>query len=298
MRSILVTGASTGIGWALAEALGGAGHRVYATARRASDLDALSRLPGVTALPLDVRDPDQVHAVGERIGEDGEGLYGLVNNAAVNGLGPLSTYDDAALREIFEVNVFGLHRLTRALLPLLLDGGGRVVNIGSQGGMITKAYFGPYTMTKHALEAYTGALADELEPHGVLVSIVQPGGIVSAMADNSHAGTIARLRSAEPPFDVAAREFLRALEVAGESAPGKPEAEDNRKPSSPDIVVRAVEDALFSGTPRRSYLVGTRWEGNRVVHALLDRLVAANACGTLGYTRDELQAFLDGHLGS
>ena len=296
MKSILVTGASTGIGRALAEAIAAGGLRVYATVRKDEDLRTLNALDGVTALRLDVRSAEEVAAVVACIREDGDGLHALINNAAVNGLGPFSTYDDTALREIFEVNIFGLHRVTNACLPLLVESRGRVVNIGSQGGVMTARYFGPYTMTKHALEAYSASLAEELEPHGVYVSIVQPGGIESAMADNSLASSAARFRSAEPPFDTDAREFLAMLEADEEPDGDAPESAENRKPSSPDIVVRAVWHALTAERPQRRYLVGTRWEGDRVIHGFLDKLVEANRSPSMGYSRDELVALLDQHL--
>lgn len=308
-RAVLVTGASSGIGRYIAERLAGLGHRVYATARRAADLEALAAVPGVEPVELDVRDPDQIARARERIerteqkGRTGGGLFGLVNNAGLGGLGPLATWSHEELREIFEVNVFGPVQMSTAFLPLLLAARGRIVNIGSQGGSIAMGNYGPYTMTKHALEAFTVALDDEVAPHGVRVSIVQPGGIVSAIGDNGLSGTLSRLRRAQPPFEAEARSFLAAFESPGSAmspsaaAPdadeaarraAEPESATNRKPSSPEIVAVAVIDALFSANPRPRYLVGTRWEGERVLRMLTERLLDANDCPTLGYSVDEL----------
>lgn len=316
-RAVLVTGASSGIGRHIAERLAGLGHRVYATARRAADLEALAAVSGVEPIELDVRDPDQIARARARIERmertertAGE-LFGLVNNAGLGGLGPLATWSPEELREIFEVNVFGPVQMSTAFLPLLLAARGRIVNIGSQGGSIAMGNYGPYTMTKHALEAFTVALADEVAPHGVRVSIVQPGGVVSAIGENGMTGTVSRLRRAQPPFDQAAQSFLAAFESpgsamspsAGASASSsasaadtedtarraaEPESATNRKPSSPEIVAVAVIDALFSANPRPRYLVGTRWEGERVLRMLAERLLDANDCPTLAYSVDEL----------
>ena len=151
-------------------------------------------------------------------------------------------------------------------------------------------------MTKHALEAYTVALSDELAPHGIHVSIVQPGGIVSEIGTKSEPETLARLQSAGPPFEDEAREMLARLREPEKVAAEREESESNRKPSSPEIVSVAVCHALFSETPRLRYMVGTRWEGDRVIHALLEKLLDANRCPNLGYSRDELVALLEREL--
>lgn len=291
-----MTGASTGIGRHLAERLAALGHRVYATARRTSDLDLLATISGVMPVRLDVRDPARVQEVVTEIAASESAIHGLVNNAGLGGLGPLAAWTEEELLEIFDVNAFGPIRMTNAFLPLLLAGRGRIVNIGSQGGSIAMRYYGPYCMTKFALEAYTIAADEELSPHGIRVSVVQPGGIVSAIGDNALPGTSVRFGRASGPFEAEARQVLAAFEVPDEPKEDEPESATNRKPSSPSIVFDAVQDALFAEKPRRRYLVGTRWEGNRVVHALLERLCDANEGTSMGYSRQELHALLDEHL--
>jgi hypothetical protein len=130
----------------------------------------------------------------------------------------------------------------------------------------------------------------------VRVSIVQPGGIVSRINVKSEASTVRRLKSAQPPFQKEAGELLELLGKSESFNETLPESETNRKPSSPAIVAAAVEDALFSETPRLRYLVGTRWEGDRVIHALVQRLLDANESPVHGYSRDELIEILDQHL--
>ncbi len=322
-HAVFVTGASTGIGRCLAGRLGALGHVVFASARRHADLQALAAIERVVPVRLDVRNPVEIAEAVRAVEARGLGLWGLVNNAGIGGIGPIAAWTDDELEEIFAVNALGPVRATRAFLPLILKSCGRVVNVGSQGGSISKKHFGPYTMTKHALEAFTVALAEEIAPFGAHAAIVQPGGVVTAIGRNALAGDLARFRRAPAPFDAEARAIAEAITpdeepggsrdgaghggtgplaadpeaAAGTGASGdppaeEPESETNRQPSSPDLVADAVLQALFDPAPRRRYLVGTRWEGNRVVDALLERLADANACPALGFTYDELAARL------
>ncbi|TDP71036.1 SDR family oxidoreductase [Roseateles toxinivorans] len=295
-RAILVTGASSGIGLAITRHLAGQGHRVYAGARKPADLAALAEIANVVPLRLDVRSADEVRAAVELVTAQGQGLYGLVNNAGVGELGPLVSWSDAQLQQLFDINVFGPHRVTNAMLPLLLQSRGRIVNIGSQGGSITSKFYGPYTMTKHALEAYSQALQLELAPHGVAVSIVQPGGIVSKVGENAQTATRAHFEQAPEPFRAEALQVLTAMNKPPPPQPDEPESSTNRKLSDPAIVCTAVEQALFSAAPKLRYMVGTEWEGNRVLHALIDKLLDANDGSSLHYPRERLVALLDEHL--
>ncbi|MCQ3937362.1 MAG: SDR family NAD(P)-dependent oxidoreductase [Chloroflexi bacterium] len=295
-QAILVTGASSGIGKHLTLRLAGRGHPVYATVRKEADVEALSKIENVIPLLMDVRNAEQVRAAFEKVSESGRGLYGLVNNAGVGDLGMLVTWTDEEMYDIFNVNVFGPHRVTNAFIQLLVEAKGRVVNIGSQGGMLTSKYYGPYIMTKHALEAYTAVLYDELKPYGVQVSVIQPGGIVSDIGNNMMAGTIAHFQRAQPPFKAEAEMVLQSFTEESEPNPNEPESATNRKPSSPEIVWDAVRDALFSEKPKMRYLVGTHWEGNRVINALISKLLDENDNPMHNYSRDELIALLDKHL--
>jgi NAD(P)-dependent dehydrogenase (short-subunit alcohol dehydrogenase family) len=314
MRSVLVTGASSGIGNSTVKYLAERGSRVYATVRNKAAAAKLREIPNVVPLLLDVTKPDEIADAVRTVTNAGHGLHGLVNNAGLGELGMVSTWTDEELFHMFDVNVFGPFRMTNAFLPLLVASKGRVVNIGSQGGMLSKDYYGPYTMTKHALESYTETLRVELEPYGVLASIVQPGGVATNIGAASQAGTIARFQRAQPPFREEAEQILGFLTApapgpsAGAQAPSAPEemaaaseaaeaeSESNRKPSSPVIVAEAVYDALFSPTPKLRYLVGTKWEGDRVINALIAKLLDENDNPKHDYSREQLVALLDRHI--
>ena len=198
--------------------------------------------------------------------------------------------------DIFDVNVFGPHRMTNTFLEMLIKSKGRIVNIGSQGGMITSKYFGPYTMTKHALEAYTEALSQELVSYGVRVSVVQPGGILSNASENAMPGSITRFERAKSAFKAEAEMVLESFYAPQPVSEDEAESGTNRKPSSPDIVSEAVYHALFAEQPKLRYLVGTKWEGDRVINGLISKLLDENDNDQHNYSRDELIALLDHHM--
>ena len=292
-KPILVTGASSGIGNHLVHYLAQRGHGVYATVRNKNDYTALENIENITPLLMDVRNSQQISDAIEIIQQNGHGLYGVVNNAGIGELGFLSTWTDEEMFNIFDVNVFGPHRVTNACMDLLLTSQGRIVTIGSQGGIITSKMYGPYTMTKHAMEAYTDALSEELKPFGVHVSIVQPGGIITNVGVNSFEKFVSHLERARPPFDIEAKQILASFNTPREDRSNEPESATNRKPSSPEIVSAAVYDALFSQNPKLRYLVGTHWEGNRVIDTLIKKLLEENDNPQHNYSRDELVAIMD-----
>ncbi|MDD5265190.1 MAG: SDR family oxidoreductase [Candidatus Bipolaricaulis sp.] len=304
-RPVLITGASSGIGNCVARYLAERGCLVYGTVRNDRAAADLGKIDNVVPLRCDVTKSVEIAAAVRTVTSAGHGLYGLVNNAGLGDLGMLSTWTDEEMLHIFDVNVFGPHRMTNAFLPLLLASHGRIVNIGSQGGILAKKYYGPYTMTKHAIEAYTETLRAELEEYGVLASVVQPGGIATNIGEASHTGTVARFERAEAPFREEADAilgYLLAPPPAEQSPSGgdgdataESESESNRKPSSPEIVAVAVYDALFSPTPKLHYLVGTRWEGDRVLNTLVAKLLDENDNPRHNYSREQLVALLDKH---
>jgi NAD(P)-dependent dehydrogenase (short-subunit alcohol dehydrogenase family) len=300
-RHVLVTGAGSGIGRCLVERLAAAGHHAWAGARRLQDLEALAAIPGVVPLALDVTDTAQVQAAAVRIAQASGGvLHGLVNSAAIGGLGWLHGFDDAAFAAVFDTNVAGPQRLGRELLPLLLAAGagrGCIVHVGSMGGSITSRWYGPYTASKHALEALAACQRMELAAHGVHVAIVQPGGVDTGMGGKDAAATRARFAAAAPPFDAESQAVLRQMDApAARFDPAQPESASNRRLSTPAQVCAAIEHALFCTAPRARYLVGSRWEGDRVVQALIERWLDANEAPSQRRSRDELVALLDAAL--
>jgi NAD(P)-dependent dehydrogenase (short-subunit alcohol dehydrogenase family) len=251
MKSILVTGSSTGIGEATALHLDRLGHRVYAGVRKELDGDRLRERASARLVPvmIDVTDQGQVEAVAKQIAGEADGLYGLVNNAGTAHGGPLEYLALDEWRRQMEVNVIGQVAVTKAMLPMIRAASGRVVFIGSIGGKVATMLMGPYNASKFAIEAIGESLRHELHPWGIGVSVVEPGAIKTAIWEKGR-DTADRL-AAELPAE--------AMELYGPHIEGirKGIEMQDKNGIGPEKVAAAVEHALFSRRPRTRYAVGT-----------------------------------------
>jgi NAD(P)-dependent dehydrogenase (short-subunit alcohol dehydrogenase family) len=243
-RTILITGASSGIGRDAALALARAGHRVFVAARRMAALEELQREVPVEPLHLDLDDPDSIAALVAEISRrtEGRGLDVLINNAGFATAGALAELGDAALRAQFETNVFGLMSLTRAVLPAMLArGDGRIVNVSSVSGRIPAPILGAYHASKYALEALSDALRMELAPFGVRVSVIEPGTIRTEFASRAMSEATRERSSASRyarVYERAAQLEQRFDRLAGGTAP----------------VVRAIAHAATARRPHSRYV--------------------------------------------
>jgi NAD(P)-dependent dehydrogenase (short-subunit alcohol dehydrogenase family) len=187
-RSILVTGASSGIGEAAALTLAARGYRVFATARQPDDLARLAAA-GVTALPLDYADPASIAACADRVLDaTGGRLYGLFNNGAYGQIGAVEDLPTDALRAQFEANLFGWHDLTRRFIPGMRQArAGLIVQCSSVLGIVAMKYRGAYVASKFALEGLTDTLRLELADTGIHVVSIRPGPIATRFVPNAMA---------------------------------------------------------------------------------------------------------------
>jgi len=181
--SVLVTGASTGIGLAISQYLASKGMHVFAGARKQKALENLAKNPNVTPLKLDVTNIEDIKQAKKIIEEKAAGLFGLVNNAGIGNGGPLMDVSVEDLRAQFEVNLFGVHQITQAVFPLLLKAKGRIVMMSSDSGFFATPFFGPYCSSKFALEGYADSLRREITPYGVKVIIIEPGRVTTPIWD-------------------------------------------------------------------------------------------------------------------
>ena len=212
----LITGCSSGIGRALAEVFQQAGYQVWATARKAEDLAALSAA-GFRAVELDVNDGLALGQLAERLKGEIGGLDVLINNAGYGAMGPLLDGGVEAMRKQFETNVFALIGVTRALFPLLRQNKGLVVNIGSVSGVLVTPFAGAYCASKAAVHALSDALRMELAPFGIRVMEVQPGAIASSFAKNAGAEAEQLISERSPWWPL--REGIRARAKASQDKP-------------------------------------------------------------------------------
>jgi NAD(P)-dependent dehydrogenase (short-subunit alcohol dehydrogenase family) len=212
----LITGCSSGIGRALADAFKAAGYEVWATARKTEDVAALAAA-GFTDIALDVNDSLALEQLAERLNQQHGGLDVLINNAGYGAMGPLLDGGVPAMQRQFETNVFSMVGVTRALFPVLRRAKGLVVNIGSVSGVLVTPFAGAYCASKAAVHALSDALRMELAPFGIRVMEVQPGAIQSSFAKNAGHEAEQLINEQSPWFPL--REGIRARAKASQDKP-------------------------------------------------------------------------------
>jgi short-subunit dehydrogenase len=250
-QTILITGATAGLGRGLAIALAKRGHHVIATGRR---LDALASLKSeatgqLDSFQLDVTNAESIENAQREVDRltGGRGIDVLVNNAGFGILAPFEMTTDAEMRSMFETNVFGLANVTRAFLPQMRERGeGRIVNVSSVGGRITLPFFGAYNATKYAVESISDALRVELHSFGIKVVLIEPGAVnteFNSVAFNSEALTDGSHTAISSPYaEVIAK--MGAMRGVVEKTASKPEP-----------VVRGIVHAIETRSPSARYVL-------------------------------------------
>jgi NAD(P)-dependent dehydrogenase (short-subunit alcohol dehydrogenase family) len=285
-KAVLITGASSGIGRNMAETLAANGYFVYAGARKQVDIDELTALDNVLGVRLDVNVQEEIDAAVELVRREGRGLYGLVNNAGVAVIAPLIEVEEDDMFFQMNVNVFGPYRVTRAFAPLIIESKGRITTTGSISGILSGTLFGPYSMSKHAVEAFTDSLAREMRKFDVEVSVIEPGNYRSSIVE-----TLLQRRDAlgrTPEGSLYEEELTRSIErFAGDGY-------DEAYYKEPDEVSAALLEFLADDSPRRRYMVVPSEDQAEVtIRKAIEELVQLNEGHRYTYTREELVAMLD-----
>ena len=246
-RTALITGCSSGIGYATAERLLHDGYAVYATARRPESIEPLAE-KGATTLALDVTDEGSMTAAVNRVVEAEGGVGVLVNNAGYSQSGAVESVSLDEVRRQFETNVFGLVRMCQLVLPgMRARGEGRIVNIGSMGGRLTFPGAGIYHATKYALESISDSLRFEVRGFGVDVIIIEPGLIVTNFGEVA-AGSV----EAGADRDGAYASFNRHV---AEITAGAYKGPMTKFGGGPEVVAATIAKALAAKRPRARYAV-------------------------------------------
>jgi NAD(P)-dependent dehydrogenase (short-subunit alcohol dehydrogenase family) len=260
MPTVLLTGASTGIGRATALRLAGSGWTVLAGVRKPVDGEALKAAGGERIVPiaLDVTDAAQIAAAVAEVDERGR-LDALINNAGIGYGGPLELVPIDDLRKQLEVNVLGPIALTQALLPALRRARGRILFISSVGGRVAMAFTAPYAASKHAIEAIGDALRVELRSSNVQVALIEPGSVATPIWDKSRAqgdglSVPAELADQYGHVPAAMNKVLENTE---------------RRGIPPERVAETIERALTARRMRARYLVGRDAKGMLLAKRLL-----------------------------
>ena len=256
-KVILLTGASSGIGYQTAESLAKEGHIVYGAARRIEKMEDLKQF-GVKSIYLDVTDENGIkNAVDTIIGNEGR-IDVLINNAGYGSFGAVEDVEINEARRQFEVNLFGLARLVQLVLPhMRKQKEGRIINVSSMGGRLT-TYFGAwYHATKYALEAFSDALRMEVSDFGIDVSLIEPGGIKTDW------GIIA-----SDKLENSAKGGAYEKE-AMKTAKGMKKQYSGNLLSNPIVITKAISKAVNSNRPKARYLIGFMAKPLVFLHTIL-----------------------------
>lgn len=249
--SVVISGASGGIGRAAVRELSAHGYRVYAGVRTPIDGERLRQDESSDVIPilLDITDKPSIARAAEVVSESlgNSPLVGLVNNAGIIVEGPVELVPIEEVRKQFEVNVIGHVAVTQVFLPLLRKRSGRVINIGAPTGQVAIPYLGILSASKAALESVTDALRTELRPWNIAVTIIEPGAMQTRIFEKSAA---------------AADQFRRRLpqhlvRLYGPALTAMAKASANQRMDSPQVVARAIVEAMTARRPKTRYLVGT-----------------------------------------
>ncbi len=250
--AVVITGASTGIGRATALFLDGKGYRVFAGVRKQKDAKDLEEAATdrLTPITIDVTKQGSIRAAKRKV-EDAvgrEGLVGLVNNAGVGNGGVIERMNLDELRDTLEVNVVGQVAVTQAFLPLIREGKGTIVFIGSIGGRISNPFMSPYNISKFGIEALGESLRHELGGWDIDVVVVEPGSIDTEIWGKGAETADQRMEElGADGMRLYGTKLQRFREVAKDTA---------SRGISPDKVANVIHKAISSANPRHRYLVG------------------------------------------
>ncbi len=243
-KVILITGASSGMGYQTARILAEQGHRVYGAARRVEKIEELAPY-GVQALRLDITNEQSVTQVVQELIEREGRIDVLINNAGYGYFGAIEDVPISDAKHQFEVNIFGLARITQEVLPYMrAQKSGRIVNLASVAGHVTLAFGAWYNATKYALEAFSDALRMEVKPFGIDVVIIEPGAI-------------------RTDWGIIAADHLQEVSKGGAyEQDGSRVAEGLRRiylskiPTNPAVISRKIAKAAVCRCPRTRYRTG------------------------------------------
>lgn len=259
--AVLVTGASTGIGHAIAMHLAGNGYTVYAGVRKEGERERMeAQHERIRPIILDVTVPADVTRAMQSVRERGDILAGLVNNAGIAIGGPLEFLPLEALRHQFEVNVIAPIAMTQAALPMLRESRGRIVNVGSIAGRLAAPFVGPYSASKAAIASLTDALRQELARFGIAVSLLEFASVKTPIWAKGRAGRAALVASMPPQ----AMTYYGALADAVIAQT----AVEEREGMDPGVIAATVLAALRAPKPRERYVIGRKAKIQAVVAIL------------------------------
>ncbi|MEM9952293.1 MAG: SDR family oxidoreductase [Chloroflexota bacterium] len=259
-KTVFISGATSGIGLATAKQLLAEGWIVYAGGLDSDDFSVLR--DGIRRLPFDITDEQAVENAFSQLASEIGRLDALVNNAGIQLSGPIEGLSMAQIRQQMEVNLFGHVQVTKATLPLLRKASSaRIVNVSSLMGQVTMPMLGAYSMSKHALEAFSDVLRIELASSGIHVAVVEPGAIKTPMSNHAYDGLV-RVRD-NSPAEIQERYkayfdgMLKTLQSQQTTA------------TSPETIAKVIVHALTNQHPKARYAIGMDVKGLSTIRKII-----------------------------
>lgn len=284
-KAVLVTGSSSGIGLRMTQELSSNGFYVYAGVLHKAEMEAMNKMDNVTAVQFDVRKQGEIDAAVKFVEAQGRGLYGLINNAGVSIFGPMLELPVEQLEYQMDVNVYGPFRVTQAFGPLVVKSKGRIATTGSIAGILSPAFMGAYSMSKHSIEAYTDVLAQEMARFDVSVHVIEPGNYGTNIGN-------------------AAKSRLMDLDYWSENTQYKQEREvllgrldQTSKGPDPIDVAKSALHLMQSDSPKSRYLVTSNsGQAEVTVRRQISKMLELNNGQTHQFDRARLIEMLDEEL--
>ncbi|MFT6780017.1 MAG: 3-hydroxybutyrate dehydrogenase [Glaciecola sp.] len=281
-KAVLVTGSSSGLGLKMTQELSENGFFVYAGVLHKDEMKAMNAMDNVTAVQFDVRNQQEINAAVKFVKQQGRGLYGLINNAGVAVFGPMLELPVEQLQYQLDVNVFGPFRVTQAFAPMIIESKGRIATTGSIAGILSSSMYGAYSMSKHAIEAYTDALSSEMARFGVSVHVIEPGNYASNIGN-------------------AANKLMSDTHYWTDDSQYKKERDGMvvrltqvEKGPDPIDVAMAALDIMQSDTPKNRYMVtATVGQADATVRRQISKMLELNDGQVHQFNRARLIEMLD-----
>jgi 3-hydroxybutyrate dehydrogenase len=245
-------------------------------------MKAMNEMDNVTAVQFDVRDQNEIDAAVKFVKQQGRGLYGLINNAGVAVFGPMLELPPEQLQYQMDVNVFGPFRVTQAFAPMIIKSKGRIATTGSIAGILSSSMFGAYSISKHAVEAYTDALSKEMLRFGVSVHVIEPGNYASNI------GNAAKKLLSDTNYWTDDSQYKQERDgmLAGLS-------QVEKGPDAIDVAMAAL-DIMKSDKPKIRYMVtATVGQADATVRRQISKMLELNNGQVHEFTRARLIEMLD-----
>lgn len=287
----LITGANSGIGRATTELLANNNYQILATARKSEDIEELKQINNVTALYLDLTEPESITELIKYIEDHNLTIGTLVNNAGILYMDLLATMPITQVRQLCETNILGVVQLSQAIIPYLIGSKGRIINISSDSGLVTFPYTIAYSMTKYAIEAMSDGLRTELSRYDIDVVIVEPGNVETTITQKAW--------QSWQDTDIIEHQTREDNNIMKPLYQQRKSIRDILKKSqdlagiTPEDVAEIIMEAIEDDNPKPRYFVGDKEELNYVINELIEQVVQINASSKHRLNDDELREKLE-----